>query len=76
MAEIDSISWKKLEKFLLACGCVFVREKGDHRMYTKSGCKRVLVVPRYPIVPAFIILNNLNTLGVSKKEFLKKIKNL
>ncbi|OHA16721.1 MAG: hypothetical protein A3C79_00045 [Candidatus Taylorbacteria bacterium RIFCSPHIGHO2_02_FULL_45_28] len=76
MAEIDSISWRKLEKFLLSYGCVFVREKGDHRVYSKSGLVRPLIVPQYSRIPAFIVLNNLRVLGISKKEFLKKIKNL
>lgn len=76
MSDIDSISWRKLEKFLLSCGCMFVREKGDHRVYTKSGLARPLVVPQYARIPAFIVLNNLRVMGISKKEFLKKIKNL
>jgi len=62
--------------FLLSCGCVFLRERGDHRMFTKEGISRSLVVPRYSRIPPFIILNNLRILGISKKEFLKKLKNL
>jgi predicted RNA binding protein YcfA (HicA-like mRNA interferase family) len=76
MAEIDSISWRKLEKFLLSCGCEFVRERGDHRVYSKSGLARPLIVPQYKRIPAFITLNNLRVLGISKKEFLKKVKNM
>lgn len=45
--------------------------KGDHRVYTKAGLKRPLIVPQYdPILP-FIILNNLRVLGATKEELLK-----
>ena len=44
MGEIDSIPWKKFEKFLLKIGCEFKREKGDHRIYWKLGIKRPVVM--------------------------------
>ncbi|MFA6522342.1 MAG: type II toxin-antitoxin system HicA family toxin [Patescibacteria group bacterium] len=69
MGDFGSVSWKKFEKFILAQGCVFKRTKGDHRVYTKVGIKRPVVVPRYTPLPAFIILNNLRVLGVTKEAF-------
>jgi len=73
MGEIDSIHWKKFEKFLFKVGCEFKREKGDHRVYRKVGLKRSLVVPRDTRLPPFVIHNNLRILGVSRDEFLKII---
>jgi len=52
-------------------GCEFKREKGDHRIYWKAGIKRPLVIPRDTSLPAFIILNNLRVLGISREEYLK-----
>ena len=52
-------------------GCEFKREKGDHRIYWKKGIERPLVVPRDTSLPAFIILNNLRILGISREEYLK-----
>ena len=75
MSHIQSIHWKEFEKFLLSIGCEFKREKGDHRIYWKSGIKRPIVIPRDTSLPAFIILNNLRVLGISREEYLKKIKN-
>ncbi len=72
MARIGTIHWKKFEKFLLAVGCSFEREEGDHRIYWKEGLKRPIVVPR-DTLPPFIVLNNLRTLGVSRDEYLKII---
>ena len=74
MTRIQSIHWKEFEKFLLKIGCVFKREKGDHRIYWKNGMKRPIVIPRDTSLPAFIILNNLKSLNISREEYLKIIK--
>lgn len=76
MSRIDQISSKLFEKFLLNCGCIFIRQKGDHKIYQKTGILRPLVVPQKRALPVFIILNNLRVLGISKNEFLNKIDNL
>ena len=73
MTKIVALHWKEFEKFLFAQGCTFKREKGDHRIYTKSGVLRPLVVPRRGALPTFIILNNLRTLGISREEYLISI---
>lgn len=70
MGNLGSLDWKKFEKFLFSVGCNFTREKGDHRIYWKKGIKRPIVIPRYRQLPAFIVLNNLRILGVSKEELL------
>ena len=76
MTRIQSIHWKEFEKFLLKIGCVFKREKGDHRIYWKNGMKRPIVVPRDTSLPAFIISNNLKSLNISREEYLKIIEKL
>lgn len=70
MPRIQSIHWKEFEKFLMAVGCEFVREKGDHRVYWKKGLKRPVVIPRDTSLPAFIILNNLKVLSISREDYL------
>ena len=68
--KIGAIHWKKFETFLISQGCVFRRERGDHRVYVKIGLKRPIIVPRDTELPPFIILNNLRTLGVSRDTYL------
>ncbi|PIR83927.1 hypothetical protein COU18_00745 [Candidatus Kaiserbacteria bacterium CG10_big_fil_rev_8_21_14_0_10_51_14] len=68
--KLGSIHWKKFEEFLLSEGCVFKREKGDHRVYSKLGLKRPVIVPRDSELPPGIVLNNLRTLGISKETYL------
>jgi predicted RNA binding protein YcfA (HicA-like mRNA interferase family) len=68
--KIGAIHWKKFEAFLLSEGCEFKREKGDHRVYWKDGLKRPIIVPRDTELPPGIILNNMKTLGITRKEYL------
>jgi predicted RNA binding protein YcfA (HicA-like mRNA interferase family) len=75
MGNLGAISWRVFEKFLIEQGCLFKRMKGDHRVYTKNGLKRPLIVPQYNPLPPFIILNNLRVLGVSKEDLLNFISN-
>ncbi|MBI2004714.1 type II toxin-antitoxin system HicA family toxin [Patescibacteria group bacterium] len=74
MAHLRAVHWKKFEKFLLEVGCEFVREEGDHRIFWKKGIKRPVILPRYKELPEFIILNNLKILSISRKEFLRIVK--
>ena len=76
MASIKSVHWKEFEKFLLAYGCQFTREKGDHRIYWKAGIKRPVVIPRSTSLPVFIILNNLRILEIKRDEYLKIVEKL
>lgn len=73
MGDFGSVDWKMLERFVIDLGCTFVRVKGDHRIYTKPGLKRPVVIPMYDPVPPFIIMNNLRVLGVTKETFLQFI---
>lgn len=76
MYEIDTIGWRKFEKFLFRIGCEFKRQKGDHRIYWKNGIMRPIVIPTVRTLPVFIILNNLRVLGITKEEFLDIISKL
>ncbi|MEK7639687.1 MAG: type II toxin-antitoxin system HicA family toxin [Patescibacteria group bacterium] len=71
MPRVTPVHWKRFEKFLLYVGCTFVREKGDHRIYTRDGLSRPVVVPRDTQLPIFIIRNNLRVLGISTDDYLQ-----
>ncbi|OGC82594.1 MAG: hypothetical protein A2V81_01460 [Candidatus Abawacabacteria bacterium RBG_16_42_10] len=78
MPSINNISWKLFEKFVVHIGCVFVRQKGSHRMFFKSGLKQPIVIPCHsnkPLMPG-VIRNNLKTLGMTPKEFLEIVRYL
>ncbi len=71
MPRITPVHWKIFEKFLLATGCVFEREQGDHRVYWKKGLIRPVVIPRDKALPVFIIRNNLRILNISHEKYVE-----
>lgn len=68
------VPFKKFERFLFYMGCVFKRQKGDHKIYERADLKRPLVIPHEKELPDFIVSTNLETLKISKKEFLRIIR--
>lgn len=74
MSRIAPIHYRKLVKVFEATGFTFVRQKGDHLIYTKKGIKRPVIIPMYKSIPVFIILNNLRVAGLSREEYLKLLK--
>ena len=74
MSKLVPVSWKEFEKFLLFSGCKFQRQKGDHRVYWRSGLNRPVILPTYKSLPIFIIRNNLRTLGISVDQYLQILK--
>ncbi len=70
MPKISPIHWKKFEKFLLFVGCDLARERGDHRIYRRTGILRPVVLPKDTSVPVFIIRNNLRVLGISHEQYI------
>lgn len=76
MPKVVPIHWKTFEKFLFSVGCELVRERGDHRVYSRAGLKRPVVIPRDTQLPVFIIRNNLRILGISSSDYLKILEEL
>ncbi len=52
-------------------GFIFLRQHGDHLIYTKPGVKRPLVIPVYQQVPVFIIKNLLRTADMSRERYFQ-----
>jgi len=76
MEKIGKVSWQRFEKFLVKIGCEFVKEEGDHRKYRRPGLLRPVIIPRNKELPAFVIQNNLRTLGISKEDYVRIMKSI
>lgn len=76
MPSVKPIAWHEFEKFLLYVGCVFKRQKGDHRVYWRSDLNRPVILPTYKALPVFIIRNNLRILGISVDQYLQILKDM
>ncbi len=73
--RILPISSRKFIKVLLRFGFKIRKRKAtDHIVLTKEGCARPLIVPDRKSLPVFIILNNLRSAKISRKDYLKKLK--
>ena len=71
MPRLVQIHWRKLVKILEIEGAVIVGQTGDHIEMKKEDAKRRLVVPKYKNIPVFIIKNNLETAGISRKRYFE-----
>jgi predicted RNA binding protein YcfA (HicA-like mRNA interferase family) len=71
MLRIVPIHYRRLVRVLEMEGFTFVRERGDHMIFTKSGILRPIVVPRYDALPVFIIKNVLRTAQISRERYLE-----
>jgi len=71
MPRIVAIPYQKLVRVFEMDGFVFVREKGDHMIFTKPGILRPLVVPRYDAVPVFIIKNLPRTAQIDRERYFE-----
>ena len=69
--KLRPVSYKQLKKVFEADGFRFVREQGDHMVFTKPGVIRPVVIPRYDAVPVFIIKNNLRSAGMSRDRYFE-----
>jgi hypothetical protein len=51
--------------------CIYSRTKGDHLVYHFPGAIRPVVIPKYKEVPAFVIMNNMRVLGMSREKYFE-----
>lgn len=70
MPKLTPVHWETFERFLLHVGCVLKRREGSHRVYSKPGLSRPVIIQGKGKVPVFIIHNNLRILGIGREEYL------
>jgi predicted RNA binding protein YcfA (HicA-like mRNA interferase family) len=71
LPQIAPVPYQTLVRVFQLDGFVFVRQRGDHLIYTKPGVKRPLVIPAYRAVPVFVIKNLLRTAGMSRQRYFQ-----
>ena len=71
MPALRPVSYKVLARVFEKDGFTFMRQHGDHLIYSKSGVTRPLVIPAYPAVPVFIIKNLLRAAGMSRERYFE-----
>ena len=71
MPSIRPIDYSRLVRVFELDGWLHHRTKGDHLIYIKPGYKRPVVIPKWDLVPVFIIQNNLRTAGMSRERYFE-----
>jgi len=74
MAAIRPVHFQDLVRVFEQDGFHFMRQEGDHLIYSKAGVKRPVVIPMYRAVPVFIIKNLLRTAGMSRERYFGLLK--
>ena len=72
--RLSNISLKDFREFLFEKGCSRIdngtKGRGGHELWTKQGLMRPITLQTHiDPVPERVVKSNLNTLGVSRKEF-------
>lgn len=71
MPKLSPVSYKKLVRVFEAEGFKCARIEGDHMVFTKLGILRPVVIPKYSVVPVFIIKNNLKAANISRERYFQ-----
>lgn len=76
---MKSVPIRKYRKFLKSLGLKHIRTKASHEIYNnpdKPLLRPLTLDTNYPDVPILHIYTSLKTLGMSKREFERRIKEL
>ena len=76
IGAIKPTDYQSQVKIFESAGCIYVRTHGDHMIYHFPGALRPVVIPMYREVPAFIIRNNMKTIGMTVAEYRKILEEL
>ena len=69
--KLVPVPYQTLVRIFEKEGFTFARQEGDHKIFTKPGVLRPLVIPTYRAVPVFIIRNLLRTSGMSRERYFE-----
>ncbi len=77
MGRYSNISIARYRRVLKHLGLSHIRTKSGHEMWFRDGMLRNVVFQTHiEPIPEAIILNNLSTMGITKKEFDDVLKNI
>jgi predicted RNA binding protein YcfA (HicA-like mRNA interferase family) len=74
MPHLAPQHWKTLEKVFLKDGFSFYRQDGSHRVYTKEGMARPVIIPAHHSVDVEVIKSNMRTAGLSRELYFQLLK--
>ena len=70
MGRLSNITIDLFRSFLKSEGLTLIRTTGGHEIWGKPGLTRPIVIQTHvDPIPEFIIINNLRSLGITRKSF-------
>jgi predicted RNA binding protein YcfA (HicA-like mRNA interferase family) len=70
MPSINPVPWKVLECIFIRFGCHFSRQKGSHRVYTKEGISRPIIIPAHgKELAVSVIMSNMRSAGLDRETY-------
>jgi predicted RNA binding protein YcfA (HicA-like mRNA interferase family) len=69
--KLVPVPYQTLVRIFEKDGFTLARQEGDHRIFTKDGVLRPLVIPTYRAVPVFIIRNPSPNLRYEPRKILR-----
>lgn len=71
MPRLTPVHWKILECIFQMDEYVFIRQKGDHKIYVKKGTPRPIVIPTYRELDTEIIKSNMRTANMDRDKYFR-----
>lgn len=73
--KLSNITLEEFRRFLFDIGCKRVSTEGGHEKWKKQGLLRSVILQTHiDPIPEFIIKSNLRTLGFTRSDFIKWLK--
>jgi predicted RNA binding protein YcfA (HicA-like mRNA interferase family) len=77
MGKLGPITPQEFERFLRYVGCEYIRQKGSHKVFHRTGLNRPIIVPIHGgDLPIFIVRNILRQLNISVNAYLEMLKRM
>lgn len=74
MSRLTPTSWQTQVRVFEKYGCTFVRQRGSHLVYDHPNAKRPVVIPKYDEVPVTVIRTNMRTVGMTREEYFRLLR--
>ncbi len=74
MPRLTPTDWRTQARIFEKYGCTKVRERGSHLVYDHPRARRPVIIPKYDVVPVTIIRTNMRTVGMTREEYFRLLR--
>jgi len=74
MPRLTPTPWQTQVRVFEKYGCTFVHQQGSHLVSEHPTAKRPVVIPKYEEVPVTIIRTNMRTVGMTREEYFRLLR--